>query len=187
MRDRVEELETQATSLQDSLRREHELALTDPLTGIPNRLAYERRMAQSERALRESGTPFCVGAFDIDHFKTINDSFGHAAGDAVLRIVGQAMTAHAASHEVFVARFGGEEFVAIFEGMDQAAATDVADDLRRIVEGLAFHASSRPVKVTMSGGVTRFDTLDTPASAFERADRALYSAKGAGRNRCATL
>ncbi|TCV91651.1 diguanylate cyclase [Luteibacter rhizovicinus] len=187
MRDRVEELETQATTLQDSLRREHELALTDPLTGLPNRLAYERRIAQSEQALRDAGTPFCIGAFDIDHFKTINDSFGHAAGDAVLRIVGQALTGRATPRDVFVARYGGEEFVAIFDAVDQAEAMRIAEDLCRIVEGLAFHAKSRPVKVTMSGGVARFDATDTVDSVFERADRALYTAKRAGRNRCEAL
>ncbi|UPG95197.1 GGDEF domain-containing protein [Luteibacter aegosomatissinici] len=186
MRDRVEELETQATSLQDSLRREHELALTDPLTGLPNRLAYERQMAQLEADVREGRVTACVGAFDIDHFKTINDTFGHAAGDAVLRIVGNTL-ARALEGRAFVARYGGEEFAVVFAGYSAEDALVVARELCATVEGLAFHASQKPVKVTMSGGLTRFGAEERAATAFDRADRALYAAKRAGRNTCIVL
>jgi diguanylate cyclase len=183
MRHRVEELESETTVLQDSLRREHELALTDPLTGMPNRLAYERRIDAEWQLWAEAGQPLCLAAFDIDHFKAINDGYGHVAGDAVLRIVGQALLGDA-REDLFVARYGGEEFVAIFTGMPLGEAMQVAARMCRTVEALAFHASRRPVKVTMSGGVTQFAGADTPASVFERADRALYAAKAAGRNRC---
>jgi diguanylate cyclase len=186
MKDRVEELETQATSLQDSLRREHQLALTDPLTGLPNRLYYERHMAEIERDVREHGGMACVGAFDIDHFKTINDSFGHPAGDAVLRIVAQTLTRELAP-PVFVARYGGEEFVVVFAGIPAEEAIAAAQALCETVAGLAFHASQKPVTVTMSGGITRFLADDTAATVFDRADRALYAAKRAGRNRCLVL
>jgi diguanylate cyclase len=183
MRDRVEELETQATSLQDSLRREHERSLTDPLTGMPNRLAFEKHIEEGHRDWMQAKRPLCVAAFDIDHFKAINDGYGHGAGDAVLRIVGQVLMAHA-SAELFVSRYGGEEFAVVFAGMELAEAMSAADRLRAAVEGLAFHASARPVKVTMSGGVARLQEGDSPAGVFERADRALYAAKRAGRNRC---
>jgi len=185
MRDRVEELESQASTLQDSLRREHELALTDGLTGLPNRLAYERRMAEVERDVRE-GAMACVGAFDIDHFKAINDSYGHAAGDAVLRIVGQTL-ARELEGRAFVARYGGEEFVVVFHHTSPAEAEALAHALCATVEKLAFHASSKPVTVTMSGGITRFDSNEGAADAFDRADRALYAAKREGRNRCVRL
>lgn len=183
MRDRVTELETQTTTLQDSLRREHALALTDPLTGLPNRLAYERHMEGIERDVRETGLEVSVAAFDIDHFKTINDSFGHAAGDAVLRIVGQTLTRELPEAS-FVARYGGEEFIVVFRGSTPEQALDKARALCATVAGLAFHASGKPVSVTMSGGITRFGADDDPARAFDRADRALYAAKRAGRNRC---
>jgi diguanylate cyclase len=183
MRDRVAELEIQATSLQDSLRREHALALTDQLTGLPNRLAYERHMAEIEQDVRDTGRPVCVAAFDIDHFKTINDSFGHAAGDAVLRIVAQTL-ARELPEPAFVARYGGEEFVVVFGGSAPEQAMLAAQGLCAMVASLAFHASSKPVTVTMSGGITQFGADDTPARAFDRADRALYAAKRAGRNRC---
>ncbi|WP_213949675.1 GGDEF domain-containing protein [Luteibacter sp. dw_328] len=186
MKDRVEELEIQATSLQDSLRREHELALTDPLTGLPNRLSYERRMAEIERDVRDNGGVACVGAFDIDHFKVINDSFGHAAGDAVLRIVAQTLTREL-PEPAFVARYGGEEFVVVFAGVPAEEAIAAATALCETVAALAFHASQKPVTVTMSGGITRFLVDDTAATVFDRADRALYAAKRAGRNRCLLL
>ncbi|NID15925.1 GGDEF domain-containing protein [Luteibacter yeojuensis] len=185
MRDRVEELESQASTLQDSLRREHELALTDGLTGLPNRLAYERRMVEVEREVRE-GAMACVGAFDIDHFKSINDTYGHAAGDAVLRIVGQTL-ARELDGRAFVARYGGEEFVAVFHRTSPADAETLAQGLCATVERLAFHASSKPVTVTMSGGITRFEAHERAADAFDRADRALYAAKREGRNRCVRL
>jgi len=186
MRDRVSELETQATSLQDSLRREHALALTDPLTGLPNRLAYERRMAEVEQAVRHAGSTACVAAFDIDHFKVINDTFGHAAGDAVLRIVGKVLATELAGR-AFVARYGGEEFVVVFEGHTPETALAISQALCTTVAGLAFHASSKPVTVTMSGGIACFQPTDRAATVFDRADRALYAAKRAGRNRCAVL
>lgn len=185
MRDRVEELETQTTSLQDSLRREHELALTDGLTGLPNRLAYERRMAEVEREVRR-GAVACVGAFDIDHFKSINDAYGHAAGDAVLRIVGQTLSRELEGR-AFVARYGGEEFVVVFQDTSPADAETLSQHLCATVEALAFHASSKPVTITMSGGITRFDRDEEATDAFDRADRALYAAKRAGRNRCVLL
>lgn len=186
MRDRVEELEVQATSLQDSLRREHALALTDPLTGLPNRLAWERRMADVEGDIRAGGRA-CIAAFDIDHFKTINDTFGHAAGDAVLRIVGGTL-AREVGKAAFVARYGGEEFVVAFPGLSTDAALARAQALCVIVEGLAFHASGRPVKVTMSGGIACFGfATESGGSVFDRADRALYAAKREGRNRCVVL
>ncbi|SDF98821.1 GGDEF domain-containing protein [Dyella sp. 333MFSha] len=183
MRDRVAELETQTTSLQDSLRREHVLAVTDPLTGLPNRLAYERHMEGIEQDVRNTGRAVCVAAFDIDHFKTINDSFGHAAGDAVLRIVGQTFTREL-PEDAFVARYGGEEFVVVFGGASPEQARLKAEGLCAMVARLAFHASGKPVTVTMSGGITQFGPDDTPARAFDRADRALYAAKRLGRNRC---
>lgn len=186
MRDRVEALEVQATSLQDSLRREHALALTDPLTGLPNRLAWERRMADVEKDVRAGGVA-CLAAFDIDHFKTINDTLGHAAGDAVLRIVGSTLSREV-GEGAFLARYGGEEFVVVYTDTEPAAALARAESLCGIVEALAFHASGRPVTVTMSGGVASFAAATEPATAvFERADRALYAAKHAGRNRCVVL
>lgn len=186
MRHRVEELEVQATTLQDSLRREHELALTDPLTGLPNRLAWERRMADVEQEVR-AGASACIAAFDIDHFKAINDTFGHAAGDAVLRIVARTLSREM-GEGAFLARYGGEEFVVVYTDTAPPVALERAESLRVIIEALAFHASGRPVPVTMSGGVASFGaSTEAAAAVFERAGRALYAAKHAGRNRCVVL
>jgi len=185
MRLRVEELESQASSLKDSLQREHERASTDPLTGIPNRLAYETHIEAAWRQWQVDGRPLCVAALDIDHFKRINDSLGHAAGDAVLRIVGQALYEQS-DERMFVCRYGGEEFVLVLTqtGLDEALRRGEA--LRLMVEKLAFRAGGKDDAVTLSGGFAAFRRSDTPAKALERADRALYAAKDAGRNRLVT-
>jgi diguanylate cyclase len=182
MRQRVEELETQTATLKDSLKREHERASTDQLTGIPNRFAYETHIEAAWRQCTLEGSPLCVAALDIDHFKRINDSLGHAAGDAVLRIVGQTLHGQA-DDRLFVCRYGGEEFVLVFArtGLDEALRR--GDALRILVEQLAFRANGKAVPVTLSGGLAFFRPEDTPEEAMQRADRALYAAKDAGRNR----
>ena len=184
MRRRVEELETQANSLRDSLEREHERAATDPLTGIPNRLAYESHIDAAWRQWLVGRRPLCVAALDIDHFKRINDTLGHAAGDAVLRVVGQAL--HAQSDDrLFVCRYGGEEFVLVFTDTSLDEAMLRGEKLRALVEALSFRAGGRPVPVTLSGGFASFEPGDMPEQTLARADRALYAAKDAGRNRLA--
>ncbi|HEX7815201.1 GGDEF domain-containing protein [Dyella sp.] len=182
MRRRVEELEFQASSLKDSLEREHERASTDPLTGIPNRLAYEMRVEEAWRQWVLDGRPLCVAALDIDHFKRINDTLGHAAGDAVLKVVGQTLQQQA-DERLFVCRYGGEEFVLVFIDTSLDEAMRRGEALRVMIEKLSFRASGKPVPVTLSGGFASFTPGDTPAQALARADRALYAAKDAGRNR----
>jgi diguanylate cyclase len=105
----------------------------------------------------------------------------------VLRIVGGTL-AREVGEAAFVARYGGEEFVVAFPGLSTDAALARAQALCVIVEGLAFHASGRPVKVTMSGGIASFGfATESGGSVFDRADRALYAAKREGRNRCVVL
>ncbi|TCV96076.1 diguanylate cyclase [Luteibacter rhizovicinus] len=183
MRLRVEQLETERAALQRSLEREHELAQTDTMIGMPNRLAYEKRIEAAHESWLVTGHPLSIAAIDIDHFKSINDTYGHTAGDAVLRIIGQALVKHVRPCD-FVARYGGEEFIVVFDGADEAEALQVSDRLRSKIQLLSFHASRQHVRVTASIGVARFMPGDTPRSVFERADLALYTAKNGGRNRC---
>jgi diguanylate cyclase len=183
MRQRVEQLETERNALQHSLEREHELAQTDTMIGMPNRLAYEKRIEVAFEQWRTAGRPLSIAAIDIDHFKSINDTYGHTAGDAVLRIIGQALVKHVRPCD-FVARYGGEEFIVVFDGADEAEAIQVCERLRGKIQHLAFHASRQPVRVTASIGLAQFQTGDTPQSVFDRADLALYTAKNGGRNRC---
>ncbi|MDQ0009707.1 diguanylate cyclase [Luteibacter jiangsuensis] len=184
MRLRIEQLETERNTLQRSLEREHELAQTDTMIGMPNRLAYEKRIEAAYESWQATMRPLSVAAIDIDHFKSINDTYGHTAGDAVLRIIGQALLKHIRPCD-FVARYGGEEFIVIFDGADEAESLQVCERLRGKIQHLAFHASRQPVRVTASIGLTQFRPGDTPQSVFDRADLALYTAKNGGRNRCA--
>jgi diguanylate cyclase len=183
LRARVEELERESRALQSSLQAEQRAAMIDALTGIPNRAAYDDRMAHEfARWQRHAGT-ITVAAWDVDNFKAINDEFGHMAGDKVLRILGQHM-ARSVRGTDFIGRYGGEEFVMIMVGMDAEQAARACNKIRTGIQAIAFHFRDRPVTVTASCGITTFRMGDTPETAFERADGALYAAKDGGRNRC---
>jgi len=183
MRSRIRELERESHSLHLSLQEEQRLAMIDALTGIPNRAAYDDRMEQEFRRWKRFGRTISILAWDIDHFKAINDAYGHKAGDKVLRIVGQQLDKHVRETD-FVARYGGEEFVMLLVGSSPAEAHTVADKIRIEISQLGFHFHDKPVTVTASCGITNFIAEDTADIAFDRADRALYQAKESGRNRC---
>ena len=184
MRQRVEELETQSRALQESLEREQRLALIDTLTGIPNRLSYSERVAQEFKRWHRFKEPFSVAVWDIDHFKAINDTYGHPAGDKVLRIIAQQLAGNVRETD-FVARFGGEEFVMILLGAPASDALSLVDALRTKVSELGFHFDRKRITVTISCGIASVQEDDTPEKVMERADKALYQAKELGRNRCA--
>lgn len=186
MRQRIDELENATRSLRESAERGQQLAMTDALTGIPNRLAYQTHICGCFDRLRSGGPPPVIAVCDIDHFKRINDRWGHPAGDRVLRVVALVLTRNVREGD-FVARYGGEEFVVVFEGLPAAAAQRRADVLRRLIEQIDFHVGEESVPVTMSCGLTVATGTDTVETAFERADQALYRAKRAGRNRCICL
>jgi len=183
MRSRIRELERESHSLHLSLQEEQRLAMIDSLTGIPNRAAYDDRIEQEFRRWKRFGRTVSILAWDIDRFKNINDAYGHKAGDRVLRVFGQQLAKHVRETD-FVARYGGEEFVMLLVGSSPAEAHTVADKIRLEIAQLGFHFHDKPVTVTASCGITNFIAEDTPDAAFDRADRALYQAKEAGRNRC---
>jgi len=183
MRSRIRELERESHSLHISLQEEQRLAMIDALTGIPNRAAYDDRIEQEFRRWKRFGRTISILAWDIDRFKGINDAYGHKAGDRVLRVFGQQLAKHVRETD-FVARYGGEEFVMLLVGSSPAEAHTVADKIRIEIAQLGFHFHDKPVTVTASCGITNFIAEDTPDAAFDRADRALYQAKEAGRNRC---
>jgi diguanylate cyclase len=183
MRSRIRELERESHSLHISLQEEQRLAMIDALTGIPNRAAYDERIEQEFRRWKRFGRTVSILTWDIDHFKTINDAYGHKAGDKVLRVFGQQLAKHVRETD-FVARYGGEEFVMLLVGSSPAEAHTVADKIRIEIAQLGFHFHDKPVTVTASCGITNFIAEDSPDAAFDRADRALYQAKDTGRNRC---
>ena len=186
MNERIKELEHTAQAMEVSLRQEQQLAATDRLTGVANRLVFEQRIAQACARMARERVEASLLVLDIDRFKQINDTFGHAAGDRTLRVVAQQLTAQLRPEDL-LARYGGEEFVAVLGDTGSEEAMQVAERLRQRIEQLGFHSQKRPVKVTVSCGVTTLRHGDTPASAFERADSALYKAKRGGRNRCEQL
>jgi len=183
LRARVEELERESRVLQHNLQEEQRAAMVDALTGIPNRAAYDDRMGHEFARWQRHGGTITIAAWDVDNFKSINDEFGHMAGDKVLRILGQHL-ARSVRGTDFVARYGGEEFLMLMIGVDSEHALKACNKIRAGIQAIAFHFRDRPVTVTASCGITSFRMGDQPETAFERADRALYEAKHDGRNRC---
>jgi diguanylate cyclase len=183
MRTRISVLERESRSLQESLREEQRMAMIDALTGIPNRAAYDDRLEQEFKRWKRFERPVSILAWDIDRFKGINDAYGHKAGDKVLRVIGQHLLRHVRDTD-FVARYGGEEFVMLLVGTGADEARVVADKIRMEIAQLGFHFHDHPIAVTASCGITAFTGADTPDIIFDRADRALYQAKEAGRNCC---
>lgn len=151
-------------------------ARTDPLTGAANRRSWDEQMAREVARARRAGEPLTVALLDMDHFKAYNDTFGHDAGDVLLRDLVVAARGELRPEDV-IARWGGEEFAIALPRCALEAASEVASRLLAIVPG----------GQTASIGLTEAGPLDTPRSLIGRADRALYAAKDAGRNRVCTL
>ena len=173
----------------DRLRsRSHEferLSVTDPLTGLFNRRYLESRLEQEvSRAQRDASWLSCL-MLDVDHFKQVNDRYGHPAGDAVLRELARTLQAGVRNFDT-VARYGGEEFAVILPGADLKGACVAAEGLRQAVGALRIRVDGlpRPIAVTISVGVASFHGAALGAPGLvERADAALLEAKRAGRNR----
>jgi diguanylate cyclase len=183
MRERIDELERETSQLRQSLQVEQQLAATDPLTRIPNRLAYEQEVGTEFNRWQRFQRPLALAVWDIDHFKAINDKYGHKAGDKVLFAVAQLLRKQLRNTD-FVARIGGEEFVTLLPGADVEQAKKLCEEMRRKLGQVGFHFGGTPVKITASVGISQIQNEDTPDSLFERADQALYRAKRGGRDRC---
>ena len=183
MNARIQELEKEAEQLQASIRREQHRALTDVLSGLPNRLAYRQRLENDLSRWRGERGVGCLAVWDIDRFKAINDTVGHKAGDKAIRCLAQQLSRTCRKSD-FVARYGGEEFVMILDGLSAESALQVAEKIRASIEDVDFRHAGKPVRITASCGISEVRMQDDPDSLFERADRALYQAKADGRNRC---
>jgi diguanylate cyclase len=140
-------------------------------------------MAEEINRWKRFRDPVTVLVWDLDRFKSINDTYGHRAGDRVLQEVAKCFAARIRATDV-LARFGGEEFVMLLVGTQMAEASKVANELRESVHSLRFHFRDTPVKVTTSCGMTELRDGDTAETVFDRADAALYKAKDGGRNMC---
>jgi diguanylate cyclase len=182
---RLQALESEGQELRTLLTAEHEAATTDALTAVPNRLAYDMRVEQEFLRWQRTGGALSLVVLDIDHFKRLNDAYGHRAGDKALSMLAQVLRTKVRDSDFF-GRYGGEEFVLILPGTPLQAALGVAEKLRAAALAAPFHHRGQRVELTLSGGIAAFHENEEPAEVFERADRALYRAKQAGRNRCET-
>jgi len=165
-------------------------SLSDPLTGLANRRFFQEILLRELRRAQRSNQPLALIIADIDHFKGVNDTYGHSVGDEVLEQVGSIMLASVRATD-FVIRYGGEEFVVLMPETRSADAVAVADKLRKTIGDTILESTSRPgmtLKVTISAGVAAFPADgQTGEQLILRADRALYWAKEHGRNRVSTM
>ena len=157
------------------------LAYTDPLTGLPNRKAIQGRLEQ----LDSEGVPYSIAVVDIDHFKNVNDTFGHDAGDLVLYTLAQLIDRELRTRDL-VGRYGGEEFLVVMENTSVTDAARALERLRRLVADKRIELSAgQALFATLSAGVAEATPSESSREVFQRADAALYQAKQLGRNRIA--
>lgn len=183
---KIKDMESESSELKSKLKIANNQALRDSLTGLPNRNAYNERLEAELARWKRYRSPLSLIVWDIDHFKSINDSYGHKAGDKVLLLIAKQLSDHSRATD-FISRFGGEEFTMLLPNTDSQSALTVANQLRQTIEKTGFNASGASVAITISCGITEFIPSDTDETAFERADQALYQAKEQGRNRCCIL
>src|SRR5207244_1834124 len=158
-------------------------AMTDSLTGLANRRRGEEALRSELAHVRRFGGSLAVVLADLDEFKRLNDTYGHAAGDAVLRDFGDLLCATIRASDV-AGRWGGEEFVLLLRETDLDGAWELAERLRNALAGRTIFApNGERLAVTASFGVATYDVSDTEADVVAAADEALYAAKRGGRNR----
>jgi diguanylate cyclase len=192
MRDTNKALEERLTlskneisNLQQSLEAIRAESLTDPLTGLGNRKYFDRMIEMAVQSALANGEPLSLLMFDIDHFKSFNDSYGHLTGDQVLRLVGMSLKQTIKGQDI-TARYGGEEFAVVLPNTALRQALTVADHIRRAVMAKELKKKSTGEilgRVTISVGVSMLKPGDDTDALIERADGCLYAAKRNGRNR----
>jgi diguanylate cyclase (GGDEF)-like protein len=167
-----------------SSRRYEALSLTDSLTSLRNRRAFDQEFASRFEQARRYARPLSLAIIDLDYFKSINDQFGHAAGDGVLRGIAQILD-HGTRRSDFVARIGGEEFGVLLPETSLFEALHFAEKVRATIAGATIRTEATTHKVTVSIGVANVphSAVTTPEALFNAADQALYRAKARGRNR----
>lgn len=180
---RLRQVEEEAKSVKVELEEQKQKAVTDSLTGLPNREAYSQRAYHEWQRMKRFGHPLILAVCDIDRFKNVNDTFGHQTGDRVLQVLGRTISQRLRSVD-FMARYGGEEFVIILPETSPDAAFKLLDMIREAIAKAPFRFKQEPLEVTLSVGIVSVHENETIDEAFARADKLLYQAKDEGRNRC---
>lgn len=183
VKEKNKELAARNDDLEHALRRIEELAMRDELTGVFNRRYLMETIKNEKHRCERSGAVFSICILDVDHFKRVNDSFGHQVGDEVLQAIATAATGGLRQTDYF-GRYGGEEFVLVLTGTTVEGAFITAERVRTRIETLRFAGVSAELKVTVSIGIADSRFTEETAMTFKRADEALYKAKQNGRNRC---
>jgi len=179
---RVTSMEEEAKTFQANIEDQRQKAMTDALTGLPNRAALGERLELEVSRWQRYGGDLLLAVIDVDHFKRINDDFGHLAGDKVLKIIANELAKRLRKTD-FIARYGGEEFVVLLPATPLEGGQQLLEVLRGAIEACPFHFKGERLAITCSAGLTAFRDGERGEVAFERADQALYRAKRGGRNR----
>ncbi|WP_064792347.1 sensor domain-containing diguanylate cyclase [Shewanella woodyi] len=185
VQERTLELEIALRELNEANQKLTEQATTDSLTGVKNRAAFDKRLQAEGRLSRRQQTPMAILMLDIDRFKSINDNYGHLAGDQILRFIAQTLKEKLKRPADLVSRFGGEEFAIILPNTDQPGAVQVAEQIRKTIYDLPISWENIDIPLTISIGVSSeiMQSETQPTKLLEQADKALYRAKNDGRNR----
>ncbi len=179
----LKDVEAKGQELSDELTRVHLLSLTDELTELPNRRAFLRRLEDEVGRVQRYGNSLSLVIVDVDGFKAINDQYGHAAGDDVLRAYAKSVLSIFRHHDM-VARYGGEEFAVLLPNTDTDGAIAAIHKVQRAAAETTVDINGTAVPVpTFSAGIALYLPGETPTDIIERADSALYRAKNLGRNR----
>lgn len=182
MRRLQKRLKASKEELETAMSRLAEMAVRDELTGLYNRRHMTELLASEHRRAEHTGDSYCVCLIDIDHFKRVNDTYGHGNGDTVLRTFA-AVSQQCLRRTDILARWGGEEFLLLLPQSTQSNAKVVMERIMKDLEITVFEGLPEELRVTVSAGVAQYQKGSEIKGLIEQADQALYSAKRAGRNR----
>ncbi|MGX5175440.1 GGDEF domain-containing protein [Aliikangiella sp. IMCC44653] len=181
LQEQLKATKDESSRLKDEFAEQRLRAQTDQLTQLPNRYMYNDRLTQEYNRWRRYRNPLSMVMADIDLFKQTNDTYGHQAGDQVLKTVALFIQKELRESD-FIARYGGEEFIILLPETSLVHATKAMNKLRLGIKALEFEANGETFSTAMSFGIAEFENSDTPKAVFARADQALYRAKQKGRN-----
>jgi len=169
--------------LKEQLHESKQKMLRDPLTGLPNRMAFDERITLEINRCKRNNENICIAMWDLDHFKKVNDTYGHDAGDRVLKLLAKIISTRVRKVDMF-SRIGGEEFVLLMPDTSLENALNLNNQLRDSLANSGFHYDGAPCPITASVGIARIEEYDNSESVMRKADEALYKSKREGRNRC---